>query len=266
MLKKMKDLKGYTIHGREEDLGKVEDFYFDKERFIIRYVVVDTGNWLQEKLTLISPKVFKEINHESEEIFVNINSKELEEGPGIEKSETVSKEMEEKLVNHYEWPTYWGAAGAAGAGAGVPAGRVGRGKIFDYEESLEKQKSPEKQKQTGKKDAESNLRSFNEVRKYHIQAEDDEFGHLEDLLFDEENWVIRYLLVDTRNFLPGKDVLIALEWLQSISWDQEKIYVNKTKDEIKSSPEYEEDKYEQVVDRDYEEKLYDHYNETKYWQ
>lgn len=260
MLRKLKNLKGFTIQGKDDDLGKVEDFYFDQERFVIRYVVIDTGNWLQEELTLISPEAFEEINYETEEIFVNLNSEELKEGPSIEKNKPVSKETEEKLVNHFEWPVYWTGGAYPASGTAVQGASVRRDKIFNYEES------PAKQKQTGKKDTESNLRSFNEVRKYHIQAEDDEFGHLEDLFIDEENWVIRYLLVDTRNILPGKDVLIAPEWLQSISWNEEKIYVNKTKEEIKNAPEYKEGKFENIINRDYEEKLYDHYNENKYWQ
>ena len=109
------------------------------------------------------------------------------------------------------------------------------------------------------------MRSFNEVKGYHIQAEDKEFGHLEDLFVDEENWAIRYLLIDTRNILPGKNVLIAPEWLKNISWNQEKIFVNKTKAEIKSAPEYREEKSDYLVHRDYENKLYDHYDEFKYW-
>ncbi|TDO95161.1 PRC-barrel domain protein [Halanaerobium saccharolyticum] len=259
MLRKMKDLKGYTLHGKEEDLGEVEDFYFDQERFVMRYVVIDTGNWLKHEQTLISPEAFEEINYKTEEIFVNLNSEELKEGPSIKKNKPVSREIEEKLVNHFEWPIYW-TSPYPSSGPAVQPGSMIRDKIFNYAESTAEQK------QTGKEDLESNLRSFNEVTGYHIQAEDEEFGHVEDLFVDEENWVIRYLLVDTRNILPGKDVLIAPEWLENISWNDEKIFVNKTKEEIKSAPEYQEEKSDYLVDRDYEEKLYDHYDELKYWQ
>ncbi|MFW6281108.1 MAG: PRC-barrel domain-containing protein [Halanaerobium sp.] len=258
MLRKLKNLKGFTIRGNSEKLGKVEDFYFDQYRLVVRYLVIDTGTLFLENLTLISPKAFEEINYETEEIFVNLTTEKLKEGPNIEKNKPVSRKTEEKLVNHFGWPLYWteGAYTPRWTEVQGESESVRRDKISNNEEALAKQKQTE-----------SDLRSFNEITGYHIQAKDDEFGHLEDLFFNEEDWVIRYLLVDTRNILPGgKDVLIAPEWLQNIDWNEEKIYVNKTKEEIKSAPEYEEGKTEDMINRNYEEKLYNHYNETRYWQ
>lgn len=259
MLRRLKNLKGFTIHGKDDDLGKVKDFYFDQDRFILRYIVVNTGSWLKNEQVLISTKAFEKINYEQEEILVDLNSDELEESPSLEKNKPVSKVMEEKVVKHFDWPVYWANPHPSDAPA-VQAGSVIREKLFDYNDLTDEEK------QAKEEDIQSNLRSFNEIRGYHIQSTDKEFGHLEDLFVDEENWIIRYLLVDTRNILPGKDVLIAPEWLQNISWNEEKIFVNKTKAEIKNAPEYKEEKSENLVHRDYEEKLYDHYNEIKYWQ
>ena len=258
MLRKLKNLKGFTIHGRDDDLGKVKDFYFDQHRFIMRYLVVDTGNWLKHEQTLISTESFKEINYEQKEIMVDLNSDELEAGPSLEKNKPVSKLMEEKVVKHYDWPVYWTNTHPSD-GPPIETGSIIRENILDYNNLTDEEKQAEEE------EMETNLRSFNEVRGYHIQAEDKEFGHLEDLFVDQEGWIIRYLLIDTRNILPGKDVLIAPEWLQKISWNQEKIFVSKTKEEIKSAPEYREEKSDYLVHRDYEEKLYDHYNEIKYW-
>ncbi|MFW5897624.1 MAG: PRC-barrel domain-containing protein [Halanaerobium sp.] len=258
MLRKLKNLKGFTIHGRDGDLGKARDFYFDQHRFIMRYLLVDTGNWLKHEQTLISTDSFKEINYENNEILVDLSSDELEEAPSLEKNKPISKLMEEKVVKHFEWPLYWSTHHPTD-GPSIQSGSLIRKKLFNFE-NLDDQEKEEKEKEI-----ESNLRSFNEVRGYHIQAQDKEFGHLEDLFVDEENWIIRYLLIDTRNILPGKDVLIAPEWLKNISWNKEKIYVSKTKEEIKNAPEYREEKTDNLVHRSYEEKLYDHYDELKYW-
>ena len=259
MLRKLKNLKGFTVHGRSEDLGKAKDFYFDQHYFVMRYLVIETGSWLQHEKTLISTESFEEINYQNQEIVVDLTAEDLEAGPSIKKNKPVSKVMEEKVVKHYDWPIYW-ASPHPSDGPAIQAGSIIREKLFDFE------KLTDEEKQAEENEVESNLRSFNEIRGYHIQAEDKEFGHLEDLFVDEENWAIRYLLIDTRNILPGKDVLIAPEWLQNISWNKEKIYVSKTKEEIKSAPEYKEEKSDRLVHRDYEEKLYDHYNEIKYWQ
>ena len=259
MLRKLKNLKGFTVHGRNDDLGKAKDFYFDQRYFVMRYLVIETGNWLQHEKTLISTDSFKEINYENKEIIVNLTAEDLEAGPSIKKNKPVSKVMEEKVVKHYDWPIYWTSPHPAD-GPAIQAGNVIREELFKFEALTDEEKQAEEE------EIESNLRSFNEIRGYHIQAEDKEFGHLEDLFVDEENWAIRYLLIDTRNILPGKDVLIAPEWLQNISWNKEKIFVSKTKEEIKNAPEYMEEKTDYLVHRSYEEKLYDHYNEIKYWQ
>ncbi|MFN2341110.1 MAG: PRC-barrel domain-containing protein [Halanaerobium sp.] len=258
MLRKLKNLEGFKIHGKDGDLGKVKDFYFDQQRFVLRYVVVDTGNWLKHHKILISTDSFEKINYEQEEIIVNLTAEKLEAGPRIDKNKPVSKVMEEKVVKHFDWPIYWTSPHPSD-GPPIEAGSMIRENIFDFDNLTDAEKQAEEE------EIDSNLRSLKEVRGYHIQAEDKEFGHLEDLFVDEENWLIRYLLIDTRNILPGKDVLIAPEWLRNISWNQEKIFVNKTKEEIKSAPEYREEKSDYLVHRDYEEDLYDHYDETKYW-
>ena len=258
MLRKLQNLQGFTIHGRDDNLGKVKDFYFDQHLFIMRYVVVDTGSWLKHEKTLISTDSFEEINYKGKEIMVDLSSEELEAGPTLEKNKPVSKVMEEKVVKHFDWPLYWTGTQPDGDPM-IQSAALMRKKIFDFENLTDEEK------QSAEDEIATNLRSFKEVHGYHIQAEDKEFGHLEDLFVDEENWVIRYLLIDTRNILPGKDVLIAPEWLQNISWNKEKIYVNKTKKEIKNAPEYIEENTDYLVDRSYEEKLYDHYDELKYW-
>ena len=55
MLRSMKDLEGYAIGAINGTIGHVEDFYFDDEAWVIRYLVVDTGAWLLSRRVLISP-------------------------------------------------------------------------------------------------------------------------------------------------------------------------------------------------------------------
>ncbi len=75
-------------------------------------------------------------------------------------------------------------------------------------------------------------------------------------------WAIRYLVIDIRNWLPGKKVLISPQWIDRVSWDQSKVFVNMTRKAIENSPEYSE---VALVTRDYESKLYQHYKRQEYW-
>ena len=96
---------------------------------------------------------------------------------------------------------------------------------------------------------------------YHIEARDGEIGHVEDFIIDDETWEIRYVVVDTRNWLPAKKVLIAPRWIDRVSWNDSKVYVSLSQEAIKNAPEYHPD----TLNREYESKLHDHYNRPKYW-
>ncbi|MDD2321401.1 MAG: PRC-barrel domain-containing protein [Geobacteraceae bacterium] len=106
------------------------------------------------------------------------------------------------------------------------------------------------------------MRSTRVVSGYHIQAEDGEIGHVEDFIIDDETWAIRYLIVDTQNWWPGKKVLVSPQWIERVSWTESKVFVNLTLEDIKQSPEYTE---ESLLSRDYEAGLHRHYNRKGYW-
>ena len=42
MLRSLKDLTGYKVGATDGDFGSVQDFYFDDQRWAIRYLIVDT--------------------------------------------------------------------------------------------------------------------------------------------------------------------------------------------------------------------------------
>jgi hypothetical protein len=106
------------------------------------------------------------------------------------------------------------------------------------------------------------LRSTQEVSDYHIQAADGEIGHVVDFVVDDERWAIRYLIIDTSNWWTGKKVLVSLQWIERISWDESKIFINLTREAIKRSPEYTDDS---LLTREYEIGLHRHYDRRGYW-
>jgi sporulation protein YlmC with PRC-barrel domain len=108
----------------------------------------------------------------------------------------------------------------------------------------------------------SHLRSTNEVKSYNIQASDGEIGHVEDFIIDDEKWAIRYLVINTHNWWPGKKVLVSPHWIERVSWSESKVFVNLSRESIKNSPEY---TGASLLTRDYETSLYRHYKRQGYW-
>jgi hypothetical protein len=75
-----------------------------------------------------------------------------------------------------------------------------------------------------------------EMRGYHIQATDGGIGHVDDFLIDETGWSLRYLVVDTSNWIGGKSVLISASALERIDSPAKRIHVRLTRQEVQQGP------------------------------
>jgi hypothetical protein len=108
----------------------------------------------------------------------------------------------------------------------------------------------------------SHLRSSEAVTGYHVEAADGEIGHLDSFVIDDEAWAIRYVEVATRNWLPGKKVLVSPAWIEKVSWEDSKVSAGLTRETIQNAPEYLDSS---PITRDYENRLYVHYGRPPYW-
>jgi sporulation protein YlmC with PRC-barrel domain len=81
------------------------------------------------------------------------------------------------------------------------------------------------------------LRNTDDFSGLHIDATDGEIGHVDDLLIDEASWQVRYLIVDTSNWIGGKWVAVTPGVLRGIDWESGKVEVAITRDAVKNSPE-----------------------------
>jgi sporulation protein YlmC with PRC-barrel domain len=81
-----------------------------------------------------------------------------------------------------------------------------------------------------------------ELRKAHLIALDGEIGHVSDIYFDDSTWLVRYFVVDTRKWLPGRKVLIAPHAVDRERSEPGRLAVNLTKEQIRNAPGIEEDR------------------------
>jgi len=62
MLRSLKDLEGYAVNATDGDIGHVADFLLDDERWIVRYLVVETGGFFSGRRVLITPISFRQVD------------------------------------------------------------------------------------------------------------------------------------------------------------------------------------------------------------
>jgi hypothetical protein len=251
MLRKTSQLKGLVIRASDGELGIVDDFYFDDETWGIRYLTVETGGWLGGKPVLLSPMSIVDIDWSAKRLDVSLTKKQVEKSPPIDTHLPVSRQHEAAYLGYYGYPNYWEGPNLWGP-AFYPAGLVDP--PSPSEESLAnriRQQSPE-----------SHLRSTEAVIGFHIEAADGEIGHMDEFVVDDEAWAIRYIEVATRNWWPGKKVLVSPAWIERVSWTNSKVYTGLSRETIETAPEYVDSV---PITRELENLLYFHYGRPPYW-
>jgi hypothetical protein len=248
MLRSVDELTGYKLLSKDGEIGKVKDFFFDDYTWTIRYMVADTGNWLSGRTVLISTYSLEKPDLSAEHFPVNLTKKQIENSPDVDTQMPVEKHNEAELTKYYGWPDYWTGLGSTVLGS-IPS--------MAYPGEVPVPLSGEKDRQ------DTHLHSARAIINLGIEGTDDSLGHVEDFIIDDTKWSIKYLIVDTRNWLPGgKKVILSPHWIKKMDWMDAKVYIDLTKEQIKNSPEWDSSA---PPHRDYEEKLYNHYEKKTYW-
>jgi PRC-barrel domain len=258
MLRNIKDLEDSAILATDGAIGHVKDFFFDDETWVVRYLVVDTGNWLMSKKVLISPFAFGQPDWAGKTLPVSITKEQVKNSPDVDTEMPVSRQHEIRHLGYYGYPYYWGDGGIWGNETTPGMMMIGYGGIVPASHA----ESDVEREEASRQNEDSHLRSYKEMLDYHIQATDGGVGHIRGLLIDQDTWAIHYFIVETSNWWLGHQVLIPAQWIQDINWSEATISVDLTRQAVKDAPPYDPDI---TLDRDQETVIYAHYGRTGYW-
>lgn len=215
-------LIGYKIGATDGELGKVVDFYFDDKKWNIRYLVVETGGWLQGRKVLISAQEISKCDVEQKKFNVKLTMDQIRHSPDIDTNMPVTRQMEEVLHRHHSWDFYWGNT------------------IF-----IDKRKT-----NVAVDDVNENgfvldnvvydvhLQSAMQVSGYHIHALGGEIGHLNDYIIDDETWRITDIVIDTHNIIGGKKVVVDVRHVDALQWANYQVYLDMSIQAVENSPQY----------------------------
>lgn len=106
------------------------------------------------------------------------------------------------------------------------------------------------------------LLSTKHLTGFKIEAKDGEIGDVHSFLIDDQSWIVRYIVVDTGTWLPGRKVLIAPSAAESPNGAAKSLPLHLTKKQVEESPEMDTD---MPVSRSQEIKLHQHYQWIPYW-
>lgn len=247
MLRKAKDLQGYRIEASDGDAGKILNFYFDDRTWAVRYLVADTGRWLAGRQVRVPSTTLGRPQQKARRLPVTLTREQVANSPQAG-ADTFS--LPEK-AGVEDWPVYYWPGTvpfAAQAGTDRP-GLPKKAGVEDWpayywpgtvpfvtQVDGDHQEREMTFARDQERDSDPHLRSTTEVVGYYVQARDGRVGHVDDFLVDDEAWVIRFLVVNTRPWLSGRKVLLTPAWVDKVSWAWQAVHVRLRRDSVRNSP------------------------------
>ena len=221
MLIHSKKLYDDRLAALDGEIGHVKDLYFDDKSWVVRYVVADTGNWLKSRLVLLSPHAFGRLRPDATALHVNLSKEQIEKSPPIESHQTVSRKYEVDYFRYYGWPAYWNG-GALWGMATCP--------VVTPSLEAEVSDTPKVHHRNDK-----HLRGTREVLGYDVQTAQGPVGTACGLMLNDTSWAIQEIAVDVGHWYSGKEIMISTADIESISYEDSRIYVRLSKDEVKGT-------------------------------
>ena len=226
MLRSIRELFGYTVREVDGEIGLVRDFLVDNREWNVTYLEIDLTQWFPGKKVIVPPSRIGQPDGKKFEVPLLLSKAQVVNSPAIKLDETVCRLHEEELALHFGWDPCIISTDSK--------------KVEDH----------------------SHLQSSRELMGYHLHATDGRIGHIEDFILDDEDWILRYAVVDTRDWLPGRRVLMPLPWITTVIWKENSVLIDHSRENVKNSPEYDPSS---PVNRHYEEVLYNYYGRPTYW-
>ena len=92
MLRNVNDLNGFKLVATDGEIGDVERFYFDDEQWVLRYIVVNTGNWLAGRQVLVEPFAVMQVDRDNSKLHVTLTRNQVEKSPHIDTPASVASD------------------------------------------------------------------------------------------------------------------------------------------------------------------------------
>jgi hypothetical protein len=232
-------IKGYRLSASDGEIGAISDFLFDDTNWLVRWLVVETGNWLSQRKILLPSSAMSHLDAKREECSIKLTMQQIKESPDIATDRPVSRQLESSAYSHYgyspSWTSGYGYMGGIGfmGGYGYMGGMGGAMPI-----SLASQRREEEIAEAQRNRDDVHLRSVEAVCWDHLHATDGEIGHVEDFLIDDADWSFRYLVVDTKNWWPGKKVLISPRSVKDVDWSDRLVHIDVDRQKVEAGPAY----------------------------
>ncbi len=100
-LQSSEDVEGYHINASDGEIGHVEDYIIDDEKWNLLFLIVDTHNWLPGRKVIVSPHWIKQIDWSEEKVYVNLSQESIKNSREYDPDVQIIEDYEKVLFYYY---------------------------------------------------------------------------------------------------------------------------------------------------------------------
>jgi PRC-barrel domain len=202
MFRGLEDLIGASVAATGGEIGRICNFLFDDQSWLVRYLVVDVGHWLARRKVVISVVAIDQPDWKTKTVRAHLTKEQVRNGPNVDSMKPVSRQQEIAMSEYFGWPAYWDNI----VNEVFPASLIPAGREFPV-----------------RTEEDPHLRSVEDVIDYEIWANNHVMGKLQNLVVDDASWHIGYLDVKTGDWLHCRSMLVPTRWVMSVSWPNHRV-------------------------------------------
>jgi sporulation protein YlmC with PRC-barrel domain len=222
-------LVGYAISAQDGPIGTVKDFLFDDDTWSLKWLVVDTGNWLPGRQVLVPVSTMGTPFDVTRSISVGLSMERIKNSPGLDFDQPVSRQAEATMFGYYGLDPF------IGAGLYPVSNSIAVPFDVQFVAPSERQPIPDTQ--------DHRLRSMAAIKGYHCHATDGDLGFLADVLIDTYRSRVSDFVIDTGTWWPDQQVVIAPQSINVIRWRDSQIDLQLSRATIRQSRPFDNDAF-----------------------
>lgn len=218
MLKHVSELIGMSLEATDGKVGKVKDLLLDERWWTVRYIVADTGGWLNENKVLVSPRMIIDSAGSMAEgtLYVRASKSVIEACPPLDQDAPVTRRYELEHARHFRHSPYWLGAEVWGLGALPELLPPAPDEMFRHEEAMD--------------DIDRcHLFSASEMLGYEVEHANGQVeGKVDDFVLACRPWLMRWLVIDLGGWFDKEPICIPPSSIRRIDWEAKRLILSTT--------------------------------------
>jgi len=213
------ELKGLRLNAFDGIIGQARDLYLAHDNWTVRYLIARYGSWFSDRVVLLPGFFIDRVQPRENAISVAMTKFQIRHTASLKSKEHLFS-GQHRLDNQPKVKELVGGVSGSAASQELAP--------FDNDPSSQR---------TGREDR--HFMSCEELTSgYTLHAVDGKVGSIADLLIDDNEWSVRYLVVQTSVLFSRKLMLLSVRFVGSIASARREILVNSMRSSIEEGPDY----------------------------